>query len=134
MFKLTSKNQQSGALLLEVLISILIFSFAILGLVAMQGRAIQFSIDAEDRNRAALLANEMVTTMWGQKTVSASALSSEITAWQTKVQDVAVSGLPNSTGTVSAANSEGIVTITITWTPAGPSTQDHSYVTQVVMP
>lgn len=132
--KLTSKNHQSGALLLEVLISILIFSFAILGLVAMQSRAIQFSIDAEDRNRAALLANEMVTTMWGQKTVNASALSGEITAWQTKVQDIAVSGLPNSTGTVSAANSDGVVTITITWTPAGPSSQDHSYVTQVVMP
>ena len=129
-----NKNDQKGALLLEVLISMLIFSFALLGLVALMARAIQFSVDAEDRNRAALLANEMVSTMWAQKTVNASTLSSEITAWQSRVADATASGLPSGTGTVGAANGDGVVAITVTWTPVGPSSPDHTYVTQVVMP
>ena len=53
--------------LIEVLVSLLIFSFGFLGLIGMQARAVQLSTDAEDRSRAALLANDIVTTMWTQK-------------------------------------------------------------------
>ena len=68
-------RNQGGAFLLEVLISILIFSFALLGLVALQARAVQFSVNAEDRNRAALLANELVATMLTQQSVDVGTLS-----------------------------------------------------------
>ncbi len=132
--RLPGKKEQAGVLLLEVLISILIFSFAFLGLVALQARAVQYSVDAEDRNRAALLANEMVSTMWGQKSTNKGTLSVEIGAWQTKVQNLAVSGLPNANATVSAADANGVVTVTINWTPVGASSTPHSYLTQVVMP
>jgi len=131
---LPSRKDQSGVLLLEVLISILIFSFAFLGIVALQAQAVQYSVDAEDRNRAALLANEMVATMWGQQSTDSSALASQIGTWQTKVQNLAASGLPNANANVSAPDANGVVTITINWTPVGASSSHHSYLTQVVMP
>lgn len=130
---MTRKNQK-GVLLLEVLVSILIFAFAFLGLVALQARAIQFSIDAEDRNRAALLANEIVSTMWAQQTTNKDTLAPEITAWKNKVK----TSLPPYTdaspiATVSAADGNGVVSISITWTPAGTSST-HTYLTQIAMP
>jgi type IV pilus assembly protein PilV len=50
--------------LIEALVSILIFSFGVLGLIGLQASAINFSVDAEDRNRAALFANEIASSMW----------------------------------------------------------------------
>ena len=52
---------QQGFALLEVLVSILIFSFGVLGLDRLQARAITLSTDAEDRNRAALLASDIAS-------------------------------------------------------------------------
>lgn len=133
---LHNKRSQSGALLLEVLISILIFSFAILGLVALQARAVQFSVDAEDRNRAALLANELVSTMWSQRSVDAGILAAEITAWQTRVR----ANLPpfdtSVVATVTNGAENGVATadITINWRPAGPQSTTHAYTTKVMQP
>lgn len=127
---------QKGALLLEVLISILIFSFALLGLVALQARAVQFSVDAEDRNRAALLANELVATMRSQQSVDAGTLSTEITAWRTRVQ----SSLPPFDSSVAATVANGAESglptadITINWTPNGPQSTTHTYATKVLLP
>jgi type IV pilus assembly protein PilV len=128
-------QRQSGVALLEVLISLLVFSFAILGIVALQARAIQFSGDADDRTRAALLANDIVSTMWAQQTTSATTLSSEITAWQSRVSN-STSGLPNGAGTVSAPDSDGVVTVSITWKAPYKTSADASnaYMTQMVMP
>ena len=58
----SARASQSGVALIEVLISILLFSLGILGLIGLQARAISFSVDAEDRNRAALFANEIATS------------------------------------------------------------------------
>ena len=59
-----SRRRQAGMSLIEVLTAVLIFSIGILGLVGLHARATQFSVSAEDTNRAALLANEMVTAVW----------------------------------------------------------------------
>lgn len=53
-------HQQRGASLIEVLVSILLITTGIFGLVALQAKAVSMSIDAENRNRAALLMNEFV--------------------------------------------------------------------------
>lgn len=66
----TVNSRQHGVALLEVLISILIFSFGILGLIGLQARAIGFSLDAEDRNRAALLADDVASLMWLNNSVT----------------------------------------------------------------
>ena len=60
----TSSRKQQGGFLLEALIGILIFSLGVLGLVALQGRAIAYSSDAQYRGEAAYLANAYVSRMW----------------------------------------------------------------------
>lgn len=104
------RRTQCGAALIEVLVSILIFSFGLLGLLALEARAITFSVDAEDRNRAALLANDVASTMWLQNSVTLSA--AQITALQAKVADQTQGGLPNgqisSTAVAGTTNSTDI--------------------------
>lgn len=131
-----NRRAQRGILLLEVLISVLIFSIALLGLVALQARAVQFSVSAEDRNRAALLVNNLVATMWMQDTVNTGTLSGEITAWQAQVR----SALPPFDNTVGATVQNGTengvetATITVTWVPTGANGTQSSYTTQVMIP
>ncbi len=50
---------QGGFMLLESLIAILIFSFGVLGMVAINARSVQASADAEYRAEAARLADEI---------------------------------------------------------------------------
>ena len=129
--------RQAGLSLIEVLVSILIFSFGILGMVVLQARAVQYSVDAEDRTRAALLANEIVSEMWAQQSMSLA--SARVTAFETRAQ-TATDPLylaPTADVDVSAPNA-GVVTVTITWrsgaTKRTSDTQDSRYVTQVAMP
>ncbi|WP_022961891.1 type IV pilus modification protein PilV [Halopseudomonas pelagia] len=49
-----------GFSLLEVLITILLIAVGVLGMVAMQGRSIQYTNDSLHRTQAAILANEMI--------------------------------------------------------------------------
>jgi len=58
------RRQQSGVMLLESLIAILIFSIGILGIVGMQASTIKASRDAKFRADAGLLANELIGQMW----------------------------------------------------------------------
>lgn len=122
---------QRGVMLIEVLVSILIFSFGILGTVALYARAVQYSTNAEDRSRAALLANEMSSAMLlrGTNDVANAALSGDYADWQTRVAATAAGGLPSGAGTVGAV-AGGTATITITWTPTFSATA-QSFVTQV---
>ena len=58
------RKQQSGVMLLEALIAILIFSLGVLGIVAMQASAISASRDAQYRAIAGQLAEELIGQMW----------------------------------------------------------------------
>jgi len=58
------RKQQSGVMLLEALIAILIFSLGILGIVGMQASAVNASRDAKYRSDAGMLANELIGQMW----------------------------------------------------------------------
>jgi type IV pilus assembly protein PilV len=57
-------GRQSGVMLIEALIALLIFSVGILGIVGMQSAAVQASGDAKYRSDAALLANQLIGRMW----------------------------------------------------------------------
>lgn len=109
----SSANSQAGVALLEVLVAILIFSFGVLGLVGLQARAIGFSVDAEDRNRAALLANEIASSMWLNNSIVVD--TSAGGPWATRVADTSVGGLPAGTVAVVAAGTPNSVDITINW-------------------
>jgi type IV pilus assembly protein PilV len=58
-----TQRQQSGFLLIEALIAILIFSLGILGMVAMGGAAVGAQSDARFRNDAAALTDEIANRM-----------------------------------------------------------------------
>lgn len=58
------RKQQSGVMLLEALIAILIFSLGVLGIIGMQASTIKGSRDAKYRADAGLLANELIGDMW----------------------------------------------------------------------
>ena len=57
MFK---SNRSEGFSLIEVLVAIVIISIGILGLVAMQGRTVQYTQDSAQRNTAAMLADDLI--------------------------------------------------------------------------
>lgn len=122
-----------GVVLIEVLIALLIFMVGILGIVMLQAKAIQFSVQAEDRSRAALLANDLVTAMWEQKS---STPSDEVRGrWQKRIEDA----LPEGRGEVEAGD-DGVVSITIEWrAPGARREQDKAepknrYFTKVTLP
>jgi type IV pilus assembly protein PilV len=56
--------KQSGVMLLEALIALLIFSVGILAIVGMQASAFQDMGEAKYRSDAAFLANQVIAEMW----------------------------------------------------------------------
>lgn len=129
--KATAKRQ-AGIALLEVLVSVLLFSLGILGLIGLQARAINFSTDAEDRNRAALLANDIASEMWLTKSVTID--TSKDSVWQKRVSSADKGGLPNGALEVTAASANS-ADIKITWqAPARAAGEQSTLVTRVTLP
>jgi type IV pilus assembly protein PilV len=124
---------QRGVALVEALMSILIFSVGVLGLMALEARAIDFSVDAEDRNRASLFANEVASYLWLTASVTPSA--AQITNWQTNVANAAVTGLPNGTFNLTNDTAKSAL-ITITWRPPSrqTTTDISTFTTRVILP
>ena len=122
------RKNNSGAVLLEVLISILLFAFGVLGLVGMQSVATQNSMASQDRAIASILANDMVAQMWAKKSSDANsaAISGDIAAWQLKVQKSILSNATYlATGNVVTDNATKVSTITITWKPTTKLSSDN---------
>lgn len=125
------RGRARGFTLIEVLVAIVLMSFGLLGLVSLQARAVQYSVSAEDSQRAALLANEVATQMWGSNSVTLSA--ADITAWETRVADASASGLPNGVGTVTVAGN--VARIVVQWRPPRAAVgEENRYQTDVVIP
>lgn len=121
-----------GMTLVEVLVALLVFSVGLIGMVALQARALTYSMSAEDTNRAALLANELAVQMLtGQNVVVA---STRLDAWKARVADATGSGLPNGSGDVSVDAASGLATITVLWrapnAASGAANAQNRYVTQ----
>ena len=132
---------QRGVALIECMVALLIFSFGVLGLVGLEAKAINFSVDAEDRNRAAVFGGEIASQMWLNGTISPTTA-----AYNTligNIANMASGGLPSGTVSVTtvtgALNSAGVpnaADIKITWQPS----QDVSsgtisvYTSRVILP
>ncbi|MGJ7565301.1 type IV pilus modification PilV family protein [Variovorax sp. GB1R11] len=134
------RTQSRGFALIEVLVSLLIFSFGLLGMAGMLARALTISVDAEDRNRAALLANEIASTMWLKNSISV-----DTTSWQARVSDLGNGGLPNATlavtpvsGATNSAGTANAADIVIAWRAvtrvSTASNAASQLVTRVVLP
>ena len=129
---------ERGFALIEVLVSLVIFSLGVVGLVGMQTRALQASTDAQDRSMAALLANSATSEMWAIKSTTLSGTAVE--AWKAQVSE----SLPRGEGEITANTSGTDATISVKWlsnTRKAPSTTDSTdgeakniFVTKVVIP
>lgn len=141
-----SNARQNGSVLLEALISILIFSIGILGLVGMQATAINTTSDAQFRSNAGFLVDQMIGTVWATKQLAGFSNASNVTAavpdrnlacnpcnidnpsanananiqaWASSVQAAMPQG-GNTTASVvlsPSALTGPIVTVTISWRP-----------------
>lgn len=121
-----------GFTLIEVMISLLVFSFGVLGAAAMQSIAVQTGTQNGDRSRAAMLANEMVSKLWG--TQSATPVATDLTAWQARVANAAATGLPNGSGTVTSCGTN-CATVNVYWKApsAKAAASSNQYSTNVVI-
>ena len=61
---LSTLRTQRGSFLLEALVSVLVVAFGLLGLIALQARAISNVDDAQYRAEASYLANALLGQMW----------------------------------------------------------------------
>lgn len=102
------RNAQSGVMLLEALIGILIFSLGVLAMVGLQAMSTRLATDSRDRAEAANLASQLVGQMWLNRAALASyqyagsgTAPSALTSWISQVN----AALPN------AAANPPIVTV-----------------------
>ena len=131
----SARASQSGVALIEVLVSVLLFSLGILGLIGLQARAINLSVDAEDRNRAALIANDIATTMWIQRTVSIDPDAGD-PSWNDRANDMQAGGLPDASVEIDADTATNTADILIKWKPTQrtASEQGSRLITRVALP
>ena len=130
-----ARRRQVGFALLEALISIVIFSFGLLGLIGLEARAINFSVNAEDRNRAAMFANDIASNMWLSGSVAVT--SAVMATWQTGVSDPTKAGLPSGTVTITpVVGSTNSADVTITWRSTSSHATDSpsQLTTRVILP
>lgn len=130
-----------GAMLLEALVAILIFSVGILGVIGLQASAVKQSSDARYRIEAAALADRLIGRMWsGNRTPANLKTQFEtcdttacpgFTTWFGEV----AARLPGVTSTgvtqpsVQVNGVTGVVTITVFWLAPGEedSAAPHRY-------
>ena len=145
-----AKTQQTGSMILEALVAILIFSIGILSLIGMQATAINTVADSKDRSTAGFLANQIVGTIWAGRIVSTSASNVVVAApdgtfacnpcnsttgnayTQAWVQSGVQANLPSGTAIISMVGPT--VTVTVGWTPpshnAGQAAIAHKHVVE----
>ena len=146
---------QRGIVLIDAMVAILIFSVGILGLVALQGSAIEMTGSAKYRVNAAMLADHVIAQMWATdpsqlKTLFQGSGSSDggssggtsYTAWAKRLDCTAskpdivclpgAKANPPSIDVVeqdisSSGNTQYQVTVTVYWQAPSDSTK-HKYV------
>lgn len=128
---------QRGSILIEGLISILLFSVGILALIGMQSIAIKNASQAQYRNEAGLLSSQVISQMMVDQ-INVAAYDDNNSgparvAWDTQVANT----LPNGVGSivyVDSVTTPRQATVTLTWR-AHDETSDHQYVTSTrIMP
>ncbi|TAK89834.1 MAG: type IV pilus modification protein PilV [Burkholderiaceae bacterium] len=146
---------QSGYVLIEVLVSILIFAVGILALVGLQAKSMESSRDAKYRADAAFLADQIIGVMWADKRVNLASYThnsagascafsggasgnANVTGWIGSVGSYGsvLDSLPGSTASslqIQANGATGQVTVTVCWkSPQDSSMHNYVAATQIV--
>lgn len=151
-----TNRSQRGAVLLEALFAILLFSIGVLALVALQAVSIKNSIDAKYRSDASYLANQIISQMWidrsnidryshystgtlcaftGSASADASPWVTPVTGWVAQVTDL----LPGSAASktqilVSTVGSTKQVKVTVCWKSPQEASSHNFVVTGQINP
>jgi type IV pilus assembly protein PilV len=129
---------QSGVVLLEALIAILIFSLGILAVIGLQAQSIRNSAEAKFRADASYLANQLIGRMWADRANIASyafrptgtncsfsgttTAYAERDAWVTSVTRTLPGATTANQQIIVGANN--LITVTICWVS---NTGQHNY-------
>jgi type IV pilus assembly protein PilV len=124
-------RQLRGIALIEAMVSILIFLIGILGVIGLHSAMMRAQGAAKFRADAAVLASEVVGSMWGDAGNLAGYASSANTPctlapcarWLAKVANA----LPHGAAAIETSAQTGIATINVSWTL--PTDGAHLYVT-----
>lgn len=126
----TMQKRQDGVVILEVLVSIVIFAVGVLGIVGLQAVTAKAGIDARFRTEAATLADELVARaqIWSDMTTLQANFQNggaEYLAWYNNRLNRAATGLPGAAATVNfptpfaASGSGALMTVAISWQAPG---------------
>lgn len=113
--------------IIEILVSLLIFSFGVLTLIRFQGVMVGNSMEAEYRLQASYLSNRLIGQMWTNRdNLTTYSAGTAADAWKAEVSQA----LPGATGanapTITVNGSQ--VDIVVRWQRAGEG-QSHSFQT-----
>jgi type IV pilus assembly protein PilV len=109
------RSAQRGSMMIEVLVSVVLLSVSVLGLVRVLAQSVKDSGELEYRSVAATMADETIGRMW---VMDAAALGTYATA-----QTGTTSALPN--GTRSVTVNGNVVTVTIGWQVPGSTASQY---------
>lgn len=130
------KPGQTGVVLLEALVAIVIFSIGILGLVGALSKSVRNASDAQYRTEAAFLADTLVAQMHLAKPSSGTdtrptdfSSGTPYTAWSNRVTsgDTALPGASLTVNKPTVTFNGKVATVSIFW-QAKSSTEQHKYV------
>jgi type IV pilus assembly protein PilV len=119
-FPSASQSQQKGAVLLEALIAVVIFSFGLLALAGLQAVMIKNTDDAKYRAEASFIAQQKLGEIWSNAQNLGSLADYVVNEDLSNI-------LPNGTRTVNVG-ADRVVTVTVGWQMPG-STETHNYTT-----
>lgn len=119
------KSSQEGIVLLEAMIAILIFSFAILGIVGLQAAMIKNISESKFRAEAAHIAQQTIGQMWADPAnLAASGVAATI------FSNSNVANLPSGTLTV-APTAPNQYRVTVTWQQPGEVQHNFTTLTSI---
>lgn len=133
-----SRSAQSGYVLLEALVALLIFSLGLLGMIGFQAASTKIATDSRFRTEAAMLADELLAKMTASdvskvQTEFAAPNGPKFKAWFND-RVVAAARLPNAvvtpTFTKSATTSTLLVSLVVEWEMPGVA-KDRSQIKEV---
>lgn len=131
-FHRSRADKQAGFLLLEALISILLFSLGIITLMGLQALSIKDAQQSRYRNEASYLANSIIAQMMTDQ-VNFSGYDDDVMSAPRRLEwdDEVADALPN--GSTSIEIDDTTVTVVVGWqAPEETTSHNHIAIAQVV--
>lgn len=113
------KSAQQGAVLIEAMVAILIFSLGVLAIVGLQANMIKNVADSKYRSEASYIAQSRIAQMWADPDNLATYIETNAPI---------ATLLPGGTRTVTQP-APGQFTVTVTWLVPGPNETTHNFTT-----